>query len=34
MKVLIVFAVFLAVASAGITFPNITQNYGYINANR
>jgi serine carboxypeptidase-like clade 4 len=33
MKVLIVFAAFLAVAFAGITFPNITQNYGYINAN-
>jgi serine carboxypeptidase-like clade 4 len=33
MKVLIVLAAFLAVAFAGITFPNITQNYGYINAN-
>jgi hypothetical protein len=28
------FSALLAAASAGLTFPNITQNYGYINANR
>jgi carboxypeptidase C (cathepsin A) len=33
MKFLILFSALLAAASAGLTFPNITQNYGYINAN-